>query len=250
MLPKVMTNPQAIFVQRWFTYLIYIPLLVASTVLFGCLSLVCGLWDRSGRQQHRIARLWGKSLLWLGLSPVRVDGAEKLRAAPAVYACNHLSYMDTPTLFGQLPFQFRIFAKAGLWKLPFIGWYLDRSGQVPIDDKSPRSAIAGLLRGVKTLHSGLPVLIFPEGRRTPDGTIKTMASGAAFLAIRAQVPLVPLALVGTYELLPLHTYHIAPRPIRLLVGDAIATTGKSTGDAEELTSTLFKAISDLYARHG
>ena len=193
---------------RWLTYLLYIPLLAVSTSLFGCISLVCGLWDRNGGQQHAIAQAWGKSLLWLGLSPVTLTGAEKLSPGPAVYACNHLSYMDTPTLFGWLPFQFRIFAKSSLWKVPFIGWYLQRSGQVPIDGKSSRTAVAGLLRGVKTVQSGLPVVLFPEGGRTPDGTIKQMASGAAFIAIRAQVPLVPLALIGTHELLPMHTYHL------------------------------------------
>ncbi len=234
---------------RWLTYLAYIPLLAASTAFFGCVSLVCGLWDRSGRRQHAIARIWGKSLLWLGLSPVTLLGAENLPSGPAVYACNHLSYMDTPALFGRLPFQFRIFAKASLWKLPFIGWYLNRSGQVPIDDKSPRTAIAGLLRGVKTLQSGLPILLFPEGGRTPDGTIKTMASGAAFLAIRAQVPLVPLALVGTYELLPIHTYHITPRPLKLIIGNPLSTIGLSIRDAEPLTGQLYSAITQLYDRH-
>ncbi len=236
-------------VLRWLTYLIYIPLLAASTTFFGCLSLVCGLWDRSGRQQHAIARVWGRSLLWLGLSPISLLGAEKLPSGAAVYACNHLSYMDTPALFGKLPFQFRIFAKAALWRLPFIGWYLHRSGQVPIDDKSPRTAIAGLLRGVKTLQTGLPVLLFPEGGRSPDGTVKTMASGAAFLAIRAQVPLVPLALVGTYELLRIHTYHIAPRPLRLIVGEPISTAGVTTRDADQLTAMLFDSISALYRAH-
>lgn len=234
---------------RWLTYVLYIPLLAASTAFFGCLSLICGLWDRSGRQQHAIACVWGKSLLWLGLSPVALIGSEKLPSGPAVYACNHLSYMDTPALFGQLPFQFRIFAKSSLWNLPFIGWYLNRSGQVPIDDKSPRTAIAGLLRGVKTLDSGLPILIFPEGGRTPDGTVKTMASGAAFIALRAQVPLVPLALIGTYELLPIHTYHLSPRPLKLVVGKPLSTQGLSTKDADTLTVALYASISTLYTNH-
>ena len=234
---------------RWLTYLLYIPLLAASTAFFGCISLLCGLWDQSGRQQHAIAHIWGKSLLWLGLSPITLIGKEHLPVTPAVYACNHLSYMDTPALFGQLPFQFRIFAKYSLWKIPFIGWYLNRSGQVPIDDKSSRTAIAGLLRGVKTIQSGLPIVLFPEGGRTDDGTLKPMASGAAFIAIRAEVPLVPLALVGTYELLPIHTYHLSPRPLKLVVGQPLSTAGLTTRDAEALTAQLFQSIHELYTQH-
>ena len=131
----------------------------------------------------------------------------------AVYASNHLSYMDTPVLFAWLPFQFRILAKQSLWKTPFIGWYLNRSGQVPVDTKSPRSLIASLNRGVTTLKHGLPLVLFPEGGRAATGQLQTMMSGCAYMAIKAQVPLVPLTLIGTYELLPIHVYALNPRPL-------------------------------------
>jgi 1-acyl-sn-glycerol-3-phosphate acyltransferase len=238
------------FLQRWLTYLLFIPFMAASTTFFGCISLICGLWDKSGRQQHTIASLWGKSLLSITLSPVEVIGREKLPIGePAVYASNHLSYMDTPALFAELPFQFRIFAKSSLWKIPFIGWYLNRSGQVPIDQKSSRTAIAGLLKGVATIKSGLSLVLFPEAGRAEGGQLQTMMPGCAFMAIRAQVPLVPIALIGTYELLPIHTYHLAPRPLKLVVGDPIPTTNLTTRDADDLTAQLYQAIHTLYIQH-
>ncbi len=241
---------RASFGWRWLTYLVLLPLMAASTGFFGSLSLVCGLWDKRGSQQHAIARAWATVMLALSLSPVTMVGRQRLRpGATAVYASNHLSYMDTPLLFSKLPFQFRILAKQGNWKIPFVGWYLNRSGQVPIDAKSGRSAIAGLLRGVKTLEAGLPLLIFPEGGRTQSGKTREFQSGAAFMAIRAQVPLVPLAIVGTYELLPMHTYHLTPRPLKLIVGEAIETAGLSTRDAEGLTERLFAAITALCFEH-
>jgi 1-acyl-sn-glycerol-3-phosphate acyltransferase len=242
--------PQRSFILRWLTYLIFIPLMALSTTFFGCVSLLCGLWDTSGRQQHAIASIWGKSLLGITLSPVTIIGKEKLRHTPvAVYASNHLSYMDTPALFAKLPFQFRIFAKSSLWKIPFIGWYLNRSGQVPIDQKSPRTAIAGLLRGVATIKSGLSLVLFPEGGRAEGGQLQTMMSGCAFMAIRAGVPLVPVALIGTYELLPIHTYHLAPRPLKLVIGDPLPTEALTTRDADDLTLRLYEAISLLYDQH-
>ncbi|NYF78638.1 lysophospholipid acyltransferase family protein [Granulicella arctica] len=238
------------FTLRWLTYLVFIPLMAASTTFFGCISLLCGLWDTSGRQQHFIARIWGKSLLIITLSPVELIGAEKLRLhQQAVYASNHLSYMDTPVLFAKLPFQFRIFAKSSLWKIPFIGWYLNRSGQVPIDQKSSRTAIAGLLKGVGTIKSGLPLVLFPEGGRAEDGQLQTLMPGCAFMAIRAGVPLIPIALIGTYELLPIHTYHLHPRPLKLVVGDPIPTNHLTTRDADALTDQLYQAISTLYTQH-
>ena len=221
-----------------------------ATFVFGCASLVCGLWDVDGRQQHAIARVWAKVLLLISLSPVTMIGREKLRLNQvAVYASNHLSYYDTPVLFAKLPFQFRILAKQSLWKIPFVGWHLNRSGQVPIDAKSSRSAIAGLLRGVKTLNQGLALLIFPEGGRAAEGQMTPFQSGAAFMAIKAQVPLVPVALVGTYELLPIHVYHLTPRPLKIVIGEAISTAGLTTRDADALTAQLFEAIADLYYRH-
>ncbi len=235
---------------RWLTYLLLMPLIALATAAYGSLSLIVGLWDRSGRQQHAIARAWARTLLLLSLSSVDLIGHERLpKGQAAVYASNHLSYFDTPVLFAQLPFQFRILAKQSLWKIPFIGWYLHRSGQVPIEMNSTRSAVAGLLRGVKTLQAGLPVFVFPEGGRAAEGTMTPFQSGAAFMAIKAQVSLVPLALIGTYELLPIHVYHLTPRPLKLVVGEPIATIGLTTRDAEALTQRLFAAITSLYFKH-
>jgi 1-acyl-sn-glycerol-3-phosphate acyltransferase len=194
-----------------------------------------------------------------------VEGLEKLqplrrheaghgrpsRRPLAVYASNHLSYYDTPMLFAKLPFQFRILAKASLWKLPFIGWYLNRSGQVAIDQSSARAGVASLMRGVKTLEAGLPLLLFPEGGRSATGELKSMVAGGAWMAIKAQVPLVPITLVGTYELLPIHTYVMRPRPLKLIIGDPLPTTGLTSRDADALTDRLRSVIHETYiANHG
>jgi 1-acyl-sn-glycerol-3-phosphate acyltransferase len=243
-------SPQPPFVLRWLSYLLLIPLVGLATASFGCISLLVGLWDKAGGQQHAIAHLWARTLLLISLSPVSIIGVEKLHEhETAVYASNHLSYMDTPVLFARLPFQFRILAKQALWKIPFIGWYLHRSGQVPVDTKSPRSLIASLNRGVATLKSGLPLVLFPEGGRAATGQLQTMMSGCAYMAIKAQVPLIPLTLVGTYELLPIHVYALRPRPLLIVVGDPIPTTGLHTRDADALTQRLYQAISETYMQH-
>jgi len=235
---------------RYLTLFLLIPAMALVTVFFGSISLVCALWDRSGRQQHLVARAWAAAMLRCALSPVSLVGEHKLKNYPAaVYASNHLSYMDTPALFAKLPFQFRILAKQGLWKVPFVGWYLNRSGQVPIDSGSSRSAIAGLLRGVSALKSGMPLLVFPEGARSPDGSMRSVHSGCAFMALRAGVPLVPLALIGTYDLLPIHVYCLRPRPLMIIVGDPIPTDGMTTKDADALTERLYAEIGKMYYQY-
>jgi 1-acyl-sn-glycerol-3-phosphate acyltransferase len=228
-------------------YLFFLPAVGLMVVFFGTVALVCGVWDEDGRQQHEVAAMWGRAMLRVAFSPVTVEHAERLPTErTAVYACNHLSYFDTPALYGKLPFQFRIIAKAPLWKLPFVGWYLNRSGQVPIDQTSVRSGVVSLGRGAKTLEAGMPLVIFPEGGRAFNGEMQPMMAGAAWMAIKAQVPLVPLTLVGTYELLPIHVYALRPRPLKLIVGEPIATAGMTTRDADALTARMFAVIHATY----
>lgn len=225
------------------------PLFFLATAFFGSLSLISSLWDRSGRVQHRIAQRWGRAVTWISGATITVLNAQHLNGQVAVYASNHLSYTDTPVIFGILPFQFRIVARHELFKLPFIGWHLTRSGQVPVNVSNPRASISSLGSAVKTLKSGMPVVIFPEGGRTETGHLDTFLNGPAFLAIRAGVPIVPMALIGTHELLPIHTSELHPVPVTLAVGEPIDTSEYSIRQTEELTRRLREAISQLYYEH-
>ena len=231
---------------RWRSNILQAPFFFLATGFFGTLALLASLMAKTGRTQHRIARLWARACVKISGSPLTVDGAENLHKHPvAVYAANHTSYMDTPVVFSALPFQFRILAKKELWSLPFIGWYLNRSGQIPIDTENPRAALSSLSAGVKALRMGMPLFVFPEGSRTPNGDLQAFLSGAAFLAIRAQVPLVPVALRGVYDLLPIHTRHFYPGKLVLSAGTPIDTTGMTIRQADELTARVRAEISRL-----
>ena len=146
------------------------------------------------------------------LSPTTVTGRDKIDISkPMVYAANHASALDIPVLYVNLPFQFRIVFKKELLVYPIVGWHLKRSGQICINQQNPAGSIGSIRSAVKSLKAGMPLVIFPEGGRSRDGEIMPFLPGAFFMAIKAQVDVVPLALVGTYELLPMDTYHIKPR---------------------------------------
>jgi 1-acyl-sn-glycerol-3-phosphate acyltransferase len=237
--------------HRWRTNVIQAPLFFLTTGFFGTLALLASLVAKTGRTQHRIARVWARLCVRISGARLTVLGAENLGRQPvAVYAANHTSYMDTPVIFASLPFQFRILAKKELWTIPFIGWYLARSGQIPVDTEGPGATLASLGAGVKALRAGMPLFVFPEGSRTPDGEMKEFMAGAAYLAIRAQVPLVPIALSGAYDLLPIHTRHFFPCAVTLAAGEPIQTTGMSVRQTEELTQRARSAIAALAARDG
>jgi 1-acyl-sn-glycerol-3-phosphate acyltransferase len=229
--------------HRWRTNIIQAPLVFLATGLCGTAALIASVFAKTGRTQHRIARVWARACLAAAGGSLTIRGLENLpNPRAAVYASNHTSYMDIPVVFSSLPFQFRILAKKELWQWPFIGWYLNRSGQIPIDAENPRAALSSLGAGVKALREGMPLFVFPEGSRTPDGELKEFLAGAAFLAIRAQVPLVPIALSGVYDLLPIHTHHFYPCPMTLTIGKPIATAGLTMRQADELTNQLRAAI--------
>jgi len=235
------------WLQRQRSNLLLAPPFFLSTGIFGTLALIASLWDKSGRLQHRIARRWARACIFWSGSRLQVIGIENIPSQTAVFAANHTSYMDTPVVFASLPFQFRILAKKELWGLPFIGWYLDRSGQIPIDTANPRSTLSSFAAGVRTLRTGLSVFVFPEGGRTMDGQLQPFLNGAAFLALRAQVPPVPIALVGVHDLLPPQTAHFynARTPLKLIFGAPIPTAHRSIRDSESLTLELQTAIAAL-----
>jgi 1-acyl-sn-glycerol-3-phosphate acyltransferase len=227
--------------------LILDPLIWLYTLILGLLALPGGMFDRSGRRLHWFSRAWSWLIMKTIFSPVKVTGLDKIDTSKThVYAVNHASALDIPVLYVYLPFQFRIVFKKELLSYPVVGWQLKRSGQVCIDQQKPTNSIAAIRSAVKSLKVGMPLVIYPEGGRTPDGEIKPFLPGAFFLAIKAQVDIVPVALVGTYELLPMNTYHIKCRPLEMRVGEPISTVGLTMRDMEAVSAKVRKAMEELY----
>lgn len=225
--------------SRLRSYFFFDPLIWAYTLLFGLSSIPFGFFDKDGRILHGFARAWSKLIMKTIFSPVRVIDLEKIDTAKTyVYAVNHASALDIPILYAFLPFQFRIVHKKELLSYPIVGWHLKRSGQVCVDQQNPARSIGQIKSALRTLKKGMPLVIFPEGGRTSDGTIQPFLPGAFFLAIKAEVEVVPVVLVGTYELLPMNTYHIKPRPLEMRVGEPISTAGMSMGEMEQLAERV------------
>jgi 1-acyl-sn-glycerol-3-phosphate acyltransferase len=231
------------------SYVFIDPLIWLYTLILGFAALPGGVFDWSGRRLHWFSRAWSWLIMKTIFSPVKVTGLGKIDTSkPHVYAANHASALDIPVLYVNLPFQFRIAFKKELLSYPVVGWQLKRSGQICIDQQNPSHSISSIRAALKGIKAGLPLVIFPEGGRTPDGEIKPFLPGAFFLAIKAQVDIVPVALVGTYELLPMNTYHIKCRPLEMRVGEPISTTGLTMRDLEALSAKVQSALEALYYR--
>jgi len=184
--------------SRLRSYLICDPLVWLYTIVLGAVSLLSSFFDRDGSLQHRVARFWARIILRTIGVQVQVIGMEKVDPTkPHIYAVNHLSAVDVPVLYTYLPSQFRILAKKDLFRYPFLGWHLRRSGQIAVDQQNVRSSVRSMGRAVEALKSSMSVMIFPEGGRSEDGQLQEFMNGAFYLGIKAQVDVIPMALVGT-----------------------------------------------------
>ena len=243
--------------SRLRSYFIFDPLIWAYTLILGTLSLICSLFERNGRIQHNLARFWSWLIMKTILSPVKVTGMDRNDDVknndkiglyrPRVYAVTHASALDIPILYVYLRFQFRIIFKSELLAYPFIGWHLKRSGQVCINQQNPAASIGSIKSALRSLRSGMPLVIFPEGGRTQNGEIQPFLPGAFFLAIKAQADIVPVALIGTFDLLPMNTYHIKSQPLEMRVGEVIPTTGLTVRDTEDVSAKVKSAIEALHS---
>ena len=236
-----------LWLSRLRSYFIWDPLIWLYTIVLGLLSLLASFFDNDGRIQHGFARFWSRMILGtIGARP-QVEGLDRTDISKAqVYVVNHLSALDIPVLYEYLPFQFRILAKKELFRYPFMGWHLSRSGQIPVVLENPKASVRSLTRAVAALKEGKSLVIFPEGGRSPDGQLQPFMGGAFYAAIRAQVEVIPMALVGTYEMLKMNTWHIKPGPIYLRVGEPISTVGLTSRDLEKVTKKAQDVIAQLY----
>jgi len=236
--------------SRLRSYFFYDPLIWLYTIILGTLSLLSSLFDSSGAVQHGFARLWARMILSTIGTRISIEGLEKIDTRRAhVYVVNHTSAIDIPVLYVSLPFQFRILAKRELFRYPFMGWHLKRSGQIPVVLDNPKASIRSLQLAVTAVKNNMSLVVFPEGGRSEDGQLQAFMGGAFFAAIRAHADVIPMALVGTYETLKMNSFHIKPRPVRLLVGAPISTAGLSTRDTEKVAERARTVISDLYYSH-
>lgn len=227
-------------------WLVTAPLIILATVICGTASLVASVLDSSGRLPHRVARLWARILLVISGVRVRVEGLENIRPGGTyVFVSNHLSLMDTPVVLAHIPAEFRFLAKKSLYKVPFIGYHLRRAGHIPVEREDARASLRTLAQAARLIsEKGVSVLVFPEGSRS-RGELGQFKEGAAYLAAKAGVPAVPLAITGTREILPTGSLTVRSGHATLRIGQPIATAGMTVRQYKELTALLRDRVAGL-----
>lgn len=228
-----------------------IPLIYFYTFVMGSLSLILSLHDPAGRKQHWCARNWCRLIARTAGARVRVHGSEHIEpGASYVFLSSHQSYMDIPAMLGYLPAQLRIAAKKILFRIPFMGWHLTRAGHIPIDRSSTQSAIASLQKSADYLHDGICVFIFPEGTRSRDGVLHKFKKGGFKLAMQAGVPIIPVTILGTRQILPPNSIIFRPGQIDMYVDAPVQTAGLTESDLESLMQTVWESMAKHFKDEG
>jgi 1-acyl-sn-glycerol-3-phosphate acyltransferase len=181
-----------------------------------------------GRWGYRLSRLWVRINLLLTGVRVHARRESLLDAhAPYVFMSNHQSLFDVLAVVAALPeFQLRWVAKKELTRIPVFGWALRHSDHIIIDRSNHVQAMTSLRAAVEQMRRGLSVIIFPEGTRGPgDGTLLPFKKGGFVLAQEAAIPIVPIVVQGSPEVLSRRGWQIHGGDIDVLVGTPIPVAG-------------------------
>jgi 1-acyl-sn-glycerol-3-phosphate acyltransferase len=224
--------------------LVTAPLIFLYTGVMGTISVISSIFDSKGTIQHGCSRLWSRMILWTSGVHLKVSGTENLKGGtPYVLCVNHQSHMDIPIVLVALPIQFRFAAKKELFKTPFLGWHLRRSGHVPIDRENPRAAIRSLAKAAKAIEAGTPIVIFPEGGTSQNGRILPFKGGGFMLATRSGAEAVPIAIRGARKVLQPGTYHVRGGPVEVIIGRPVSSADISN---DELARIVRNQIVTLF----
>ena len=223
------------------------PLIILATIVLGSVNLAVSLFDSGGRKQVAIARFWSRLLLKIAGVKMTIEGLEKIdRNGSYVFVTNHVSFMDTPVVLGHIPVQFRFLAKKGLFSIPFLGYHLKRAGHIAVPRDNPRAALKTMAEAGRIIReNGISVLIFPEGGRSLDAKLHEFKEGAAYIAIKAGVPAVPVGLIGVLEVLPMGSMNVRPGHVTMRIGDPIPTADLTLQDRHRLTEELHDRVEGL-----
>jgi 1-acyl-sn-glycerol-3-phosphate acyltransferase len=179
---------------------------------------------------------------------VRTVGGERVDVSrPHVFICNHQSHMDIVALVVGLPVRPGFLAKRELRDVPIFGRAMDAAGHVFVDRSSQRDAFAAIDRAAASVSAGRNLVVFPEGTRSAAGTVKRFKKGGFHLAKKANVPIVPVGVRGTAEVLAKHSKAIRPGTVEVHIGDPLPVAEVALMPVDDLIFEVRRRIAELAA---
>lgn len=220
---------------------------VLVTMFYSVLAILSVLFDRKGTVYHWVGRTWAGKLLKIFRVKVHLEGLENLEKGKTyVYVSNHASMFDIPAVIGNIPDEVRIVYKKELAYVPIWGWSLAVGHYISIDRFKAKDAMKSLDEAAVKIRNGASVLLFAEGTRTRTGKLQPFKRGAFSLATRSGIPVVPLTINNSYNILPKGSLRIRPADISIVIDKPIPTAAVD-GKAGEMK--LMETVRDVIASH-
>jgi len=232
-------------------WLVYIPLAVVATVLAALVAVPLALLVSPRLANLYVAAPWGRVLTWL--VPVRVDieGLDQIdRSQSYVVVANHQSQFDIPVIYGWIGLDLRWVAKVELSRIPFVAAGCRAIGHVFIDRSDPDQARQAINRAVGRLGQGTGLMFFAEGTRSRSGALLPFKKGAFRVAIDQQLPILPVTVIGTRDILPAHRFGIRPGRVRVIIHEPLETTGMRTADMRALRGSCHQRVASALPHDG
>jgi 1-acyl-sn-glycerol-3-phosphate acyltransferase len=218
--------------------------LLAWSAVWIPAALVLRLATGSARLPLSMARrVWAPPLFRAGRVRLEVRGLERVDFRRThLFAANHQSIFDIAALFVGLPVNLRFVARSSLRRVPFLGWYMAAMGMVFVERSAGRRASGAVQRAGDLLAAGESFVTFPEGTRTFDGSVGEFKAASLAPAIRAGVPVVPVAIDGAFEVLPRGGFRLRPGTIRLTLGQPVETRDLAAADRRALALEIHQRV--------
>ena len=192
-----------LILYRIYQFVIMIPMIVALTIVTGLITVVGSLLGGGRFWGYWPAHVWAKLCTWLTLVRVTVSGRGNIDSHTSyVFVANHQGAYDIFAVYGFLNHNFKWLMKAGLRKFPVIGVACAAAGHVFVDNSSPSAIRRTMAKAERTLQGGMSVVVFPEGSRTRTGRMRPFHKGAYQLSMEFGLPVVPITIDGSFEVMP------------------------------------------------
>ncbi|MCT4563419.1 MAG: 1-acyl-sn-glycerol-3-phosphate acyltransferase [Maledivibacter sp.] len=229
----------------WIIYFIY-RILVITPYLITLKSL-----DKQDRIDERdelaydISRKWGYNLIKASGSKIKVIGQENIPKDQAVlFVSNHQSYLDIPVLLGYIDKPKSFIAKAELSKYPLFSTWMKAMRCIFIDRSDVRQSLRAIKEGIKLLKNGYSLVIFPEGTRSKDGNLMEFKQGSLKLATKSGVPIMPVTINGTKDIMTRGTLFIKPTDVEIIISKPIFMDEETAKDSKALNERVRNIISE------
>jgi 1-acyl-sn-glycerol-3-phosphate acyltransferase len=230
------------FLTFFYTLRFWIVIITLSITL-GTVAVLLGIFDKSGNLSHKVAALWSRLICrWNGIN-VEITGTENILInQPQIFIANHQGYYDIFALAGYLSVQLRWVSKAVLFRIPFMGWAMSAAGYISVERNNRKQSYQAFLNTLEAIKTGSSIVVFPEGTRSEDGNIGEFKKGSQLLAQRAKVPMVPVTILGTRDIIRKGSMLIHPNVIRIIISPCITLEGKDAQKGDKILQDIRSII--------